>query len=268
MRTPKIILLLLLILNGILALAQSDTSKIIYTPRTRIGFNIGPHLGYMKDLNYAVLNYRENGTAYSLQYMHDSRTQKYQFNGEINFTSGDLKTKASTFFKTPFIQGNISLSFLFKVRQLSNSNIRVYAGPQLNSFFQYMQWGEDMDSWNYLMVHGLNLTLSGHYKLSEHKSIVTTLSVPVFSNLVRPPYNGFNEYIVQNQDDILKLAFKGEPASLNKYVNIDCKFIYHYALGAHADFTAGYLFRYQHVSGYNELNQFQNQFFAGLTFKF
>jgi hypothetical protein len=205
---------------------------------------------------------------YGIQYQHLGRNLKHLFNGEVNFTSGHLDTRATSFFKTPFVQGNISLFFLFSVRQLSNKNMRVYAGPQLNSFFQYMQWGEDMDSWNYLMVHGLNLALSSHYKLTERKSIITTLSIPVISDLVRPPYNGFDEYIVQNQEETLKIAFKGEPASLNKYMNVDCRFVYHYALGGHADFTAGYLFRYQRIPGYNKLVHFQNQFSAGLTFKF
>jgi hypothetical protein len=245
--------------------SSSDSAK---TFNTQLSFEIGPHLGYLKDLGFSPLNYRETGTLLSVLYALPGRNDKYLFTVDIDFTSGKLKTKTAENLTTPFIQGNIEVSLLWKLRKIRGERLKMFLGPQYNSYFQYMQWGEEMDSWNYMMVHGLNLKVLALYRISDKKRLQTSLSIPLLENFVRPPYNGFDQYIVENQEKILKLSFRGELASFNRYVAIDWRTTYQYAVSAHLDFIFGYLFRYQHVPGYNKVRHFQNQFTSGFAIKF
>lgn len=260
-----IVILLLNIFHNVCA--QTDSVKINRVDNV-ISFSLGPNTGFLKDVNYSILNYRQRGMCYNLGYRHQNKEKSFLLNSGISFTSGKLSSDAADHFTTPFVQGQLFISVLFDVYKKDKSPLRTYAGPQLNSFFQYMQWGDNMDSWSYLMAHGLNFSIYQTFRLSSRKSLNVFGTIPVLSNFVRPPYNGFNEHIVQNQEKILKLAFEGEPVTLNKYLSIDLKFVYLYSLGKHVDFSFAYMLRYQHVPGYNELTQWQNQFTAGLNICF
>ena len=259
-------LMLLLVVSG-RAIAQSDNlAKEI--KKNNIGFSFGPHLGYLKDLNFSPLNYRERGILLSLHYNRGNIKQSRLLTAELNYHSGKLRTSSSDFFTTPFFQASLKVAFLFKVQAVKNKKLSFLLGPEIQSYVQYMQWGEEMDSWNYLMLYGLSLKGLGKFQISGNKMIQTSMSIPVIGNLVRPPYNGFDQYIVENQDNFLKIAIRGEPASFTKYLALDWKTTYHYTATDHLEFTLGYIWRYQYVAGPNKLNNFQNMITTGFRVKF
>ena len=259
--------LMLLLIASSVAQAQTDSLATV-NKKNQISFSIGPHLGYLKDLNFSPLNYRERGILLSLDYNRKNSKESRLFTTELNFHSGKLKTRSSDFFTTPFLQASLKFAFLFKVQQTKQKKLSLFLGSEYQSFVQYMQWGEEMDSWNYLMLHGFSLKALGEYQITGNKNVQISLSVPFLGNLVRPPYNGFDQYIVEHQDDILKIAFRGELASFTKYRAIDWKTIYHYTATDHLGFTFGYTWRYQYVPGPNKMKSFQNLLTTGFRIKF
>jgi hypothetical protein len=243
---------------------QGDTSVRANTAN-HLGLSIGGTLGYFRDLNYAPLNYRQGGTILSAHYT------RYRKNGQIiaatvDYTTGRMTTDASSYFTTPFIQGNVGVAVLFPIN--INKQFKTHLGPSLNSFFEYMQWGDEMDSWNYLMVHGLSIKGVAEFEVTRRKKFISSVMIPLLNDLVRPPYNGFDEYIVQHQEEILRVAFRGTPATFSKYIALDWTIKYYYSLSTRIVFQAGYVFRYQHVFGSNRLTQFQNQFSSGFDITF
>jgi hypothetical protein len=233
-----------------------------------IGFGVGPILGYLKDKNYSPLNYRESGIVLSLFYENVNRKGNRIIAAQIDYASGKLKTDAGADLTTSRYEGNIEISMLFRISPPEKKRLVFFAGPHYNSFAYYMQWGDERDAWNYLMVHSLNLKGFLRYNLSERKSFRTTLSIPVIENLVRPPYNGFDQFIVENQEKVIMLAFHGKLASFKDYRALDWKTSYRYTLSSGVDFNVSYLFRFQQVTGENKLVRFQNQLAGGFTFKF
>lgn len=244
--------------------AMGQSPEVI---RNQIDFEIGPHFGYLRDLNYSPLNYRESGLLLSLAYAHRSKRDNVLFTTDIDFTPGKLRTDASDFFTTEFLQANIEMSVLFKLLPKEPGRFSLFAGPQYNSFIHYMDWGAEFDSWTYFMVHGLYVKVLGEYKLTQRARLQTSLSVPVFSNLVRPPYNGFDQYVVDHSEQIVQLSFKGESASFDKFVGVDWKTTYRYEPFTRLGFVFTYLARYQWVPGENSVKHFQNQLSTGMTFR-
>ena len=242
------------------ALAQSED-----VPVNQIGFEIGPHFGYLLDLNFSPLNYRESGILLSLDYKRNSKNGNLLFVADLDYTYGKLKTDADDFFTTPFHQGNIEVSVLFKLRKGKPGKLTFFIGPQYNSFFQYLEWGDERESWSYLMAHGLNFKCFGAYNITTTSRLETSLSIPLLSNLVRPPYNGFDQYIVDHSEKVIALSFRGEPATFDKFLAFDWKTTYRYQASDRVGLLLGYMMRYQRVPGANELTQFQNQFTTGLA---
>jgi hypothetical protein len=267
-RSGRVIITFLLLLCFDVASAQTDSVPgITKITSSQIGLEIGFIKGYFKDLNYSPLNYTEGGTMFSLSYSRNNPKSRHMFAADIDFASGQMKSGAQDFFYTDHTLVNLELSFLWRMRQPKNKDLSFFLGPQYNSFIQYLDWN-DQSSWTYLATHGLHLKGFLSYKPSARRRFETSISIPFVQLFVRPPYNGYDLYIQEHSEDIMKLAFRGEVASFNKYIAVDWKTVYRYAASNHLDFVFGYLFRYQSVSGYNKLTHFQNQFTFGFAIKF
>ena len=255
-------LLWLFVVPGNVVHAQSGDPK-----PDQLAVEVGPHLGYLRDINFSPLNYRETGIVFSLAYSHRNKKDNLLFTADVDYMQGKLKTDVSDYFTTNMFLANLELSLLFKLSNSAQRKLLMFAGPQYNSFFQYAQWGTDRESWTYLMAHGLNIKGLAMYRISARSSIQSSLSIPVISNFVRPPYNGFDQYIVDHSEKVMQLSFRGETASFDKYVAFDWKTTYCYDTGEHLSVLFRYLARYQYVPGVNKVVQFQNQLTAGVLLR-
>jgi hypothetical protein len=250
------------------AWSQKDSASILTEITSdQIGFEIGFIKGYFKDLNFSPLNYEEGGTVFSLSYIRRKPDGQHMFIADVDFASGQMKPGTTEFFDAQHTIGNVELSYLWRLRQPKNKKLSFFLGPQYNSFIQYVDWN-DQSGWTYLATHGLDIKGFARYKASSRKSFETSLSIPIVQVFVRPPYNGYDLFIQENSEDVVKIAFRGELASFNEYVAVDWKTVYRYAASNHLDFVFGYLFRYQGVSGYNKVRHFQNQVTVGFAIKF
>ncbi|MGC3945701.1 MAG: hypothetical protein QM762_14465 [Chryseolinea sp.] len=93
------------------------------------------------------------------------------------------------------------------------------------------------------------------------------MSIPLLTNLVRPPYNGFDQYIVEHENEVAHLSVRGKTATFNKYIAFDWKTRYQYNLSERVGLVFNFLLRYQFVAGDNNVKHLQNQLTTGIAVK-
>lgn len=250
------------LLLGNLAFSQVDT---IRSSKQHLGIRFGYNHGYLKDLNFSPLNYTEGGLIYSLNYMHQSENTKSIFNAAMEFASLSLDSKASAYFESNLTLANIEIAYVRQV--MRNKGISLYLGGQYSSYLHIVDW-QYYESFSYLASHGLGMKGLFLYELSSTHRFSSSLFLPVFQFLARPPYNGLNEEIIENQDAIGKIILNGKPSSFKHYLAFDWKINYLFSLSKRVDLSATYLLRYQHLPEINKVSHLQNQFFLGANIKF
>ena len=243
--------------------SDSNLSKVL---NNKIGIQIGNNFGYLKDLNFSVLNYNESGLLYSLDYINQKPNGKGIFNADIDFSLGKLKSKASEYFTSDITLANLEVSYIRLLAKKENQLI-FFLGGQYNSYLQILDWN-DFESFSFLATHGIGVKGLLQCNLNSKHTFKTSLFIPVFQNLVRPPYNAIDETIIENQDNTLKLIFSGKLSSFNTYFSFDWKLNYVFEVAKRFDLTATYLVRYQKVSEINTVKHLQNQITFGANFKF
>ena len=258
----KYILICLLLMLGKLGFSQTNTTE---QTKNCVGLQVGYNHGYLKDLNFSPLNYKEGGLLYALNYTNQNPNGKVILNVDIEFSSAQLKTKASDYLASNLIMANFETSFVRKVSK--EKKLLIYIGGQYSSYLQIIDW-QDYESFSFLASHGVGVKGLISYNLTAKHRFSSSLYIPVFQFLARPPYNGIDENIIENQDNIAKIIFNGKPVSFNQYLAFDWKINYLYSLSKRFDFSATYLLRYQNVSEINEVVHLQNQLSIGLKFKF
>lgn len=265
----KILVLFILSLFSQFVYSQKNdlgTNSIGGKYKNQIGIQIGYNQGYLKDLNFSALNYKEGGLLYSFNYTHQKPSGKNIFNVDIDYCSGKLKTKVSKDFTSEITVANLEFSYARKLTKKDNE-LTFYLGGQYNSYLQILDW-EDLESFSFLATHGIGPKGLLTYNVNSKHKFTTSLFIPVFQNLVRPPYNGIDETIIENQDNTVKIIFAGKLASFDKFFGFDWKLNYTYAISNRFDLSATYLARYQNVAEINMVKHLQNQYAIGLNFKF
>ncbi len=86
--------------------------------------------------------------------------------------------------------------------------------------------------------------------------------------MARPPYNGRDEFIIENENSPAKIFFNGKIATFNQYYGFSWKTQYIFTVNKLIDLSANYNLNLQKVTGVNKLTHLQNQLQAGLNIKF
>ncbi len=117
-------------------------------------------------------------------------------------------------------------------------------------------------------LHSLDLTGSISWDISSKHALSSTISLPVFGLLIRPPWTGWDMYIVEHEDNRFPLFFRGKWTSLNDFFAVNLNIQYHFAIGPGWDLTAKYLFRYYRTDELKTAIIPSNQFTIGTSFSF
>jgi len=137
----------------------------------------------------------------------------------------------------------------------------------LSSKVKSLDW-ENTESFSYFAVHSFVIRGSYQSKITDRLSLDISISIPFVSFLARPPYNGINEEIIDNQDNIIAIITKGEVESFNAYFNIDSEFDFSYTLSKSIAVNAKISFDYNTIYSGNAWTQFQVVTNTGLTYNF
>lgn len=249
-------------MHGTLGFSQVDTTK---TSQNSLGIRVGYNQGYFKDLNFSPLNYTEAGMLFGLTYTKLSSKEKGVLNVDLEFSSSQLKTKKSSYLVSNSTLANLEISYLRRVS--SSKDLSFYIGGEYSSYVQIVDW-QDFDSFSYLASHGIGVKGLLFYDLTPIHRFSTSLFIPVFQFLARPPYNGIDEEIIENQDNIAKIIFNGSPSSVGQYLALEWKINYLLSISEKVDLSATYLLRYQNLSEINKVIHLQNQLSIGANIKF
>jgi hypothetical protein len=243
-----------------LALAQPTPDSLTY--KTNIFMQIGTSVNYLKDKSFSPLNYRSGGLVLKAGFIQSINCYKLCFN--LAFVSGNLKNKQVTSFTTPFVDGNVELACLREIKKIESKNFKNFVGLQYNTLIHFMQWG-DMDSWGYLMYHGLSAKSMSTWRISGSRRIQIGVAIPLAGILVRPPYNGYDYFIEQHQDDFIRLAFRGKLTTWNHYQGVNCRVSYITQMTGRLHFMLAYDLSYQGTDVTQKFRYFQNQFTLGFN---
>ncbi len=255
-----IIFVLLLSHHVTLVGAQPTLDSLPY--KTNIFIQIGTSVNYLKDKSFSPLNYRSGGLVLKTGFVQSINRYKLCFN--LAFVSGNLKNNQVTSFATPFIDGNVELACLKEIKKIEGRNSKKFVGLQYNTLIHFMQWG-DMDSWGYLMYHGMSAKYMGTWRINGSKHIQIGVAIPLAGILVRPPYNGYDYFIEQHQDNFIRLAFRGKLTTWNHYQGVNCRVSYISQMTGRLHFMLAYDLSYQGTDVPQKFRYFQNQFTLGFN---
>ncbi|MEM8523489.1 MAG: hypothetical protein AAGG68_02540 [Bacteroidota bacterium] len=262
----RTLITLLFLIGSQLVFCQSNDMEIF--PRHELTLTIGLHQSWMKDSNFSPLNYKGRGALYGLEYRLNDKANKGVFVAGLSFGTGTYRNNISDVLDTKFILGDFSLGYLSRTNDLIAPTPNFAFGGRYHFNINYLDWGEQ-DAFSFLANHGFEFATSTDYRLNEKHRFQAQLSLPIFSYTVRPPYNGSDEELTDNNDNHpIQLLFDGSWSTFNRLLMYDLELKYHYQVSNNFSLNLAYLNRYQNVTDLHKFVQMQNQFKVGTSFQF
>jgi hypothetical protein len=258
----KVVLTITLLLLSLFTLtAQGGGNKTIRKNNINLGFGLG--CGYLKDLNYSPLSYSSVGVVVNASYLRNLKNNNLLFLTS-NIQYGELNTAVSEYNTSDHYNVNLELGFL-GIIPVNVSEIKFRLGGQYHAYFDIVFY----DSESAITFYGLHsLDLSGiiSWDISPRHALSSTISLPVFGLLVRPPWTGWDMYTIYHES--YPLFFKGRWTSLNDFFAVNLNIQYHFSIVTRWDLTAKYLFRYYRTDELETAIIPSNQFTIGTSFSF
>jgi hypothetical protein len=254
-----------LIVSIITILSYSKLSaQLDSVTHNRISISTGLNLGFFKDLNFSPLNYATSGTNYRLTYLRNN--SKNIFLTSVDFNNNKANTTQDTGFpESEYIQGKLKIAYLKKINKISN-RINFFLGGQYQSNINYIDFLDE--STTFLVAHSIDISLFGEYRFNKKHAINTSLSFPLITLMVRPPFSGFDETLKDNLDKPLRLITNGNLASINKYIAPSLSMQYEYTISNKFSAFGEYQVNYQKLVDRDTFTAFQNQLQIGIYYNF
>ena len=252
----------LLLLSLFILTAQGIGKKTIRKNNINLGFGLG--CGYLKDQNYSPLSYSSGEVVVNAGYRRNINGNLLFLTSNIQF--GDLNTAVSKFNTSDHYNANLELGFLGNI-PVNASEIKLRLGGQYHAYFDIVFYDSE-SAITFYGLHSLDLTGSISWNISSKHALSSTISLPVFGLLIRPPWTGWDMYITEHEDNRLPLFFRGKWTSLNDFFAVNLNIKYHFAIGPGWDLTAEYMFRYYRTDELETAIIPSNQFNVGSSFSF
>jgi len=228
-----------------------------------IGLSIGYRLDNVNDQNFSPLNQKGGGLSYALLY---EKRKKNILKLNINYSNGTLISGIDDAFESTYYTANIGVSYFKNIAPLG-SNTQFYIGGAYNLDVYYMDWF-DQDAFSYATTNGLSIVGALSKKLNDKQFIESSISFPLLQFLSRPPYNGINEFIIENQDNPAKIIFAGDITSLNKYQGFTWDINYNIEISNYINLRLNYTLNVKKLNEPNEFKSVSNRISTSVSYKF
>lgn len=257
---PKYFILILIVsLTYSQVYSQKDS-----TTQSSITISTGLNQGYFKDLNYSPLNYSSSGINYWVAY--SKKNVRNIFLTSLEFSNNKLNTIQQTGFpKSKYLQGRLKIAYLKSVNRTSNK-VNFFIGGQYQSNINYIDFIDE--STTFLVAHSFDFSFYGIYHFNKKHAINTSISLPLITLIVRPPYSGIDEELEENLDRPFYLITNGKFTSVDKYISPSFSIRYKYNLSRLFSLSGEYQMNYQKLISSDTFVGFQNQIRIELNYKF
>jgi hypothetical protein len=262
MKTLTFIITLLLL--SILTITAQDLKDKVIRKNT-LHLQLGLEDGYFKDLNFSPLNYSSRGLVVNLGYQRYLKKDDHLF-FSANIQPGELTTAASEFNTSDHYNLNLEFGCLKNIRN-NASEIKTLLGGQYHTYMDVVLY-DGTEAITFYGLHSLDLIGSISWAISARHALGSTMSLPVFGLLIRPPWTGWDKYIVEHEDNRIPIFFKGKWTSLNDFFAINWSIQYQFAISSKWDLAAKYQFRYYRTESLKTAIVTSNQFTFGTNFNF
>lgn len=259
----SMLIFILLIFTIFTLTARDPKDKAI--DKNIIHLQLGLEGGCFKDLCFSPLNYSSNGLAADIGYQRNLDSNSRIFIS-LDAQLGRLNTPASEFYTSDHYNFSLELRYLRNI-PVKFSKIKIGVGGQYHPYLDLVFKGET-DAKTFFGLHSLDLAGNIIWDISARHSMHSTISLPVFGLLIRPPWTGWDKFITEPQTSSVLLFFTGKWTSLNDFFAFNWDLQYHFAISRNWDLTAKYLFRYYRTEVLHSAIIPSNQVTIGASFSF
>lgn len=251
--------ILLILFFSVNAFAQQEES----VPSNYLGIGVGYRFDNIKDTNFSPLNQKGNSFFYSLFY---ERYSKNILKINVKYSDDILKSGPKNRLETSYYSASIGISYLKKITPNQQAT-NLYIGASYKLDILYMDW-YDQDAFSYVSANGLAINAAISKQLTPRAFIESTVSIPVIQFLSRPPYNGLDTYIIENQDKPLNIIFNGKLSSFKQYKSINWNVNYRHELSNRFNWKVDYDFNFQKIEKEPTFTGLSNKISTSILYKF
>lgn len=252
---------LLTVLIALLCLNTSFSQELATKINNLIGLSIGPSRDRINDQAYSPLN--QKGGALSIALFYERRPTNI-FKTSLSYTSGNLKSGFAKKINTPYFNVDFETSYLKKIAE-SESITKYYIGGAYN--FNVVSLDSN-DAYSFIAANELSISAAVSQQINKKSFIESSISIPVVAYVSRPPYNLTNEFIVENEDNILAIIFNGNLVSLKDYKAVKWSTFYNCIIDKNILWRFNYSLYTQSTTGVYKYNSISNVLSASIIINF
>lgn len=259
MRLPLLIIVLVLFSSG--RVFAQNTDQPIY--RNNVTLTFGLNRGYFKDVNYSPLNYTAPGKHFGISYARNTAAGD-RWNTGIGLDLGTVKSAADDpRIKPDRYRIDLSLGYL-KGLSGNDEERQFHVGANYRSYVDIVLYDDD-EAVTFFGLHAFEGAAAGAWKVGNKQRFTTGVSVPVFGLLARPPYTGWDKYIVENSGNIPGIVTRGKWTSLNDFFAFRGQLGWEYQVGRQWALGANYMLSYYSSRVLDSVRHFDNRFSFSTT---
>ncbi|MEO0469065.1 MAG: hypothetical protein AAF206_05550 [Bacteroidota bacterium] len=230
----------------------------------RIGLQFGWGKTHVQDQVIGPVNLRGGNIAIGLHYQHESKGQRRiaQFQLHNGGIAPDAKVLNTTMYK-----GSLSYEHLFQVSGTEDQPFAIWLGPALRTDLQFYDFnGLSSASWKF--SHSLDASAMADYRVSDKGLLQGSLSMPMISSVVRPPYAGFDERIDEVQSNVpALLTDRGQLNGFWDNFVIRAGIGYTHGLSDRFLASANWQFEFQSYNQGRNIRSFSNHIQLGIDYQ-
>lgn len=266
-KPSSFVLLLLLVIFCSSSLLGQDAviTKRAPSPKNLFGFQLGMQNSRFHDRNFSPLNYVGKGLALALSYQRNTDLGNL-IQAEVNYSQNVLQSDASRFLDAYRYTLHLKAGYLYGIGELEG-RLKLHVGGKYHTYLDAVFY-DGVESITFSALHGIDASAQATYELPGGHRLRTAVSLPVFGLLVRPPYSGWDKFIVDNEDSPARVFFRGKWASLNRFGAFNWELDYAYALSLRWSLNVRYGFSYFRTQTLDPTVHVNNQFSLGAQFQF
>ncbi|WP_157500848.1 outer membrane beta-barrel protein [Lewinella sp. 4G2] len=242
--------------------AQEELRPII---KNEVSLTIGLHRGHFNDANYSPLHQTSTGPRVGLAYRRNTRSgDRY----ELGLGATLAKLRSSVTDDTPASRYLLDLQVGYlKGLGTNNEDRRVHVGINYRSYVDISIY-DDAEAVTWFGLHAFEGAAAGAWELGKQHGLKASIAVPFYGLLSRPPYSGWDKFVVENEDNIPKIITRGRWTSLNDFFGIRGGLGYRYALNDRWVFDANYQVSYYATQQLDRYRSINNAFSVSTTHRF